>query len=287
MTNTKLDKKIRENPFLPFNATIIGIDQLNQDSKNFRLDSPKLREMYYEPGQFMQVTVYGVGECVIGITDTIYNEGFELAVLNTGGLVTSYLHKLKVGDIIGLRGPFGKPFPMQQFIGKNMLFICAGIGFWPIRSAIKYVLAHRENYGEMLAIFGVRNPQLFTFVEEIEAWSAREDMRVQRTVDSCCEDDNWTEDVGLITKLTDKLDIADPENWIVLCCGPPVAFKFIGQSLNSRRFHDDQIYVSLERKMKCGIGLCNQCLIAGNRHVCLDGPIFTLGEAKSLPGGLD
>ncbi len=280
-------KKIRENPFIPFDAKIISFDKLSPEAKHFRLDCQELRKMYYEPGQFMQVTVYGVGECVIGITDTIYNEGFELAIQNTGGLVTSYIDKMKVGDTLGLRGPFGNPFPMESFKGKSMLFIGAGIGFWPIRASVKHVLAKREEYGEMLAIFGVRRPDLFTFVDDIDRWIARDDMHVQRTVDSCCADDDWTENVGLITNLTDKLEISDPENWIVLCCGPPVAFKFIGQSLNSRGFHDDQIYVSLERKMKCGIGLCNQCLIGGNKHVCMDGPIFTLGEVKNMPGGLD
>ncbi|MCK4848869.1 MAG: FAD/NAD(P)-binding protein [Candidatus Heimdallarchaeota archaeon] len=284
---TVTPKKIRENPFLPFDAKIIGIDQLNPEAKNYKLDCQDLRDMYYEPGQFMQVTVYGVGECVIGITDTIYNKGFELAIQNTGGMVTSYIDKMEVGATLGLRGPFGNPFPMESFKGRNMLFIGAGIGFWPIRSSVKHVLANREEYGEVLAIFGVRKPDLFTFVEDIDRWISRDDMRVQRTVDSCCEDDGWTGDVGLITKLTDELEISDPENWIVLCCGPPVAFKFIGQSLNSRGFHDDQIYVSLERKMKCGIGLCNQCLIGGNKHVCIDGPIFTLGEAKNMSGGLD
>lgn len=279
--------KVRSNPFIPFDAKIVKITRLNDEAKSYRLDCRELREMHYEPGQFIELTVYGVGEVVIGITDTIYDEGFEIAVRNTGGLVTSYLNKMKVGDTVGIRGPFGKSFPMEDFKGKNLIFICAGIGFWPIRSTIKHVLANRDEYGKLMAIFGVRNPNLFSFEDDINKWTARDDIEVQRTVDGCCSEDNWTDNVGLITVLTDKLEVTDPENWIILCCGPPVAFKFIGQSLNSRGFTDDQIYVSLERKMKCGIGICNHCLISGNRHVCLDGPVFTLGEVKDMKGGMD
>jgi sulfhydrogenase subunit gamma (sulfur reductase) len=279
--------KPKENPYLPFNAMIVGIDDLNEESKNFKLDSPELREMTYSPGQFIQVTVYGVGEIAIGITDTMYDDGFEVAIRNTGGLVTSYLHQMEVGDILGVRGPLGKPFQMNDFKNKNLLFICAGIGFWPIRSCIKYVLHHRQDYGELMAVFGVRNSHLFTYTEDVDSWMSREDMKIQRTVDSCSDEDCWDENVGLITSLTDKFKPNRPDNWVVLCCGPPVAFKFIGQSLNKNGFHDDQIWVSLERKMKCGIGKCNHCLINGTRYVCMDGPVFTLGEAKSMPGGLD
>lgn len=277
----------RENPMIPFDATIVGIEDLNEDSKNFRLDSPELRQLKYDAGQFILATAYGVGEVAIGITDSMDDEGFEIAIRNTGGIVTSKFHSMKEGDIIGIRGPFGRPFPMNEFKGKNILFICAGIGFWPIRSCIKHVLHDRENYGELRAIFGVRNPKLFSYTEDIDSWMAREDMTVQRTVDGCSDEDCWDENVGLITSLTEKFHPNNPENWVILCCGPPVAFKFIGQSLNKNGFHDDQIWVSLERKMKCGIGKCNHCLIHGTRYVCLDGPVFTLGEVKSLPGGLD
>jgi len=280
-------RKPRENPYIPFDATITKIVDLNEESKSFHLDSSELRKMIYQPGQFIQVTVYGVGEVAIGITDTIYDEGFEVAIRNTGGRVTSYLHTMKVGDIVGIRGPLGKPFPMDDFKGKNLLFICAGIGFWPIRACIKHVINHREDYGKLLAIFGVRNPSLFTYTDEIESWMSREDMKVQRTVDSCSDEDCWDENVGLITSLTDDFKPQNPEDWIILCCGPPVAFKFIGESLNKNGFNDDQIWVSLERKMKCGIGKCNHCLIHGTRYVCMDGPVFTLGEARDMPGGLD
>jgi NAD(P)H-flavin reductase len=279
--------KNKENPYVPFDATITSIQELNRFSKNYRLDSPEIRELYYEPGQFFEITVYGVGQSVIGATDSIYDEGFELAVLNTGGLVSSKLNQLEVGSTIGIRGPFGKPFPMDEFKGKNMLFICAGVGFWPVRSAIKHVLANRSDYGELRVIQGVREPSLFCYVEEVKGWMTRDDITVQQTVDGFSEGEQWDGEVGLITVLTDKLEVDNPEDWVVLCVGPPVAFKFIGRSLNSRGFNDDQIYVSLERKMKCGIGKCNNCLIDGSVYVCRDGAVFTLAEVKALPGGLD
>ncbi len=279
--------KNKENPYIPFDATITSIKELNRFSKSYRFDSPEIRELNYEPGQFFEITIYGVGQSVIGATDSMFDEGFELAVLNTGGLVSSKLHQLEVGNVVGIRGPFGKPFPMDEFKGKNMLFICAGIGFWPVRSAIKHVLANRSDFGKMNVILGVREPSLFCYVNEVEEWIARDDITVQQTVDGIPEGEQWNGEVGLITVLTDKFEIDNPEDWVVLCVGPPVAFKFIGMSLNNRGFTDDQIYVSLERKMKCGIGKCNNCLIDGRVYVCQNGAVFTLAEVKALPGGLD
>ena len=133
------------NPYVPFDAVITDITDLNLESKNFKLKLSK--NFSYEPGQFVKVTVYGVGESAIGITNTIYDDKFELAVRNTGGLVTSALHKKQVGDTIGIRGPFGRPFPLKSFKGKNILFIGAGIGLWPIRSCIKDIIHDRDNYG--------------------------------------------------------------------------------------------------------------------------------------------
>lgn len=273
------------NPYIPFNAIITDINDLNQESKNFRL---KLTEDFnYKPGQFVKVTVFGVGESAIGVTDCIYDKGFELAVRNTGGLVTSALHKKKVGDVIGIRGPFGKPFPLEKFKGKNILFIGAGIGLWPIRSCIKDIIHNRNEYGKLEILIGVKEPKLFTFKEDIEQWSKGKNIKVTLTVDGCNHDDNWSGKVGVITKLTDALTIGNPKEWAIMCCGPPIALKFIAKSLNNKGFSDDQIWVSLERKMQCGIGKCNHCLINGTVYVCRDGPVFTMDEIKNLPGALD
>lgn len=276
----------RDNPYIPFDAKVIAIEELSEDSKKFKLELSK--QFSYEPGQFVKITLYGVGEAAIGITDTVADEGFELAVRNTGGLVTSALHNnTKVGDIIGIRGPFGRPFPLKMFKGKNIMFVGAGIGLWPIRSCVKDILNNRSDYGQLEMLVGAREPKLLTFNEDMVAWMNREDMKVQRTVDFCCPEDNWKENVGLITKLTDEFDVGNPENWVVLMCGPPVALKFIARSLNKKGLTDDQIWVSLERRMQCGIGKCNHCLISGTVYVCTDGPVFTMAEIKSLPGALD
>ena len=274
-----------DNPYLPFNAVITDISDLNPDSKNFKL---KLAEEFiYEPGQFVEVTVFGVGEIAIGITNTIYDKEFEIAVRNTGGLVTSVLHKKQVGDIIGIRGPFGRPFPMKSFKGKNILFIGAGIGLWPIRSCIKDIIHNRKDYNILELLIGVKEPKLFSFNEDIKQWIDRNDMTVKLTVDGCYPEDKWVGNVGLITNLTDKLEISNPEEWIVLCCGPPIALRFIEKSLHNKGISDHQIWVSLERRMQCGIGKCNHCLINGTVYVCHDGPVFTMAEIKDLPGALD
>lgn len=277
----------QKNPYLPFDVQIKNIIELNEESRSYILDSPNINDIHYEPGQFFCLSVYGVGEAVFGVTDTIYEDGIEIAVRNTGGLVTSMIHKVNIGSTVGLRGPYGTGFPMDDFKGKNMIFICAGIGFWPVRSAIKHVLSNRDDYGKITIITGVREPCLHSYVEDLEEWKNRDDINLLRTVDGCVDEDDWDENVGLITVLTDKLEVDNPEEWAVICCGPPVAFKFIGMSLNGRGFHDDQIFVSLERRMKCGIGKCNNCLIAGTTYVCREGPVFTLGEVKNMSGGLD
>lgn len=274
-----------ENPYLPINAKITNILELNKECKNFKL---KLAQDFcYQPGQFVKVTVYGVGESAIGVTDCMHDEGFELAVRNTGGLVTSALHKKKVGDIIGIRGPFGRPFPLETFKGKNVLFIGAGIGLWPIRSCIKDISHNRKEYGKLEILIGVKEPKLFTFNDDVNEWINREDMTVKTTVDGCIPEDNWDGNVGLITKLTDNLEIDNPKDWVIMCCGPPIALKFIAKSLNNKGFSDNQIWVSLERRMQCGIGKCNHCLINGTVYVCRDGPVFTMAEIKNLPGALD
>ena len=274
------------NPYIPFDAEIIQIENLSIDSKRYKLKLSK-SDFYYKPGQFVKLTLYGVGEVAIGITDTIYDEGFEMAVRNTGGLVTSSLHKMKTGDIVGLRGPFGRPFPLETFIGKNILFIGAGIGLWPIRSCIKYILENRHNYGELRVMVGVREPKLFSFSQDIQYWSDRDDMTVMRTVDGCVEDDHWEDNIGLITTLIDKFSVDNPNDWIILMCGPPFALKHIGRSLNNNRILDSQIWVSLERRMQCGIGKCNHCLIGGGIFVCVEGPVFPFSEVKAMSGGLD
>lgn len=274
-----------DNPYIPFNATIIEISDLNKESKRFKLNLSK--DFSYLPGQFVKVTVFGVGESAIGVTDSMADEGFELAVRNTGGLVTSALHQKKIGAVIGIRGPFGRPFPLDTFKGKNILFIGCGIGLWPIRSCIKDITHKRSDYGKLEILIGVKEPKLFTFNDDVQEWMDREDMTVKRTCDGCNADDNWSGDVGLITKLTDNLEIENPNNWVIMCCGPPVALKFIARSLNNKGFSDNQIWVSLERRMQCGIGKCNHCLINGTTYVCRDGPVFTMAEIKNLPGALD
>jgi NAD(P)H-flavin reductase len=273
------------NPYIPFDAVITDITELNNESKSFKLKLSQ--EFSYEPGQFVKVTVYGVGESAIGITNTMWDDRFELAVRNTGGLVTSALHQKKVGDVIGIRGPFGKPFPLKSFKGKNILFIGAGIGLWPIRSCVKDIIHNRKDYGKLELLVGVKEPKLFTFNNDVKEWIDREDMTVKMTVDGCHEEDHWSGNVGLITKLTDALEIENPADWQILCCGPPVAIKFIARSLNNKGFSDHQIWLSLERRMQCGIGKCNHCLINGNVYVCRDGPVFTMAEIKNLPGALD
>jgi NAD(P)H-flavin reductase len=233
----------------------------------------------YRPGQFMELSVFGVGECPISITSTPTRPGhLEFAVREVGS-VTGALHNFEVGDCIGLRGPFGNGFPVETMKGKDIFFIAGGIGLAPLRSFINYILDNREDFGTVDIVYGARTPELLCFSEEFEAWQKAPRTHLHLTVDT--EAPGWKGTVGFVPAVVKALALS-PKNRIAVACGPPIMIKFTLLDLTAMGYPDENIITTLELKMKCGVGKCGRCNI-GPIYVCKEGPVFRLSELKGLP----
>lgn len=232
------------------------------------------------PGQCAMVSVLGVGEAMISISSSPTRpRPLELAVKQVGRL-TARLHEMEPGDVIGLRGPYGNHFPIEDMKGKDLLFIGGGIGLAPLRSLINYVLDNRADYGKIDIIYGARSPGDLCFKRELyEVWPYAPDTRVLLTVDR--GDEDWKGAVALVPHFLEQVR-PEPEGKVAITCGPPIMIKFTLESLKKLGFADEQIVTTLELKMQCGIGKCGRCNI-GSRYVCLDGPVFTLAQLKAMP----
>lgn len=261
--------------YLPEAATIVATRPMTETEAYFHIKLDSGSALGHMPGQFAEISIPGIGEAPISISSSpTQSDGFEMVVRKIGNL-TNALHKLRNGAKIGIRGPFGTTFPVDSAMkGKDILFICAGIGLVPLRSAINYVLDHRGDYGKVTILSGTRTASLRLFTDELAEWNKREDIDLRETVDR--GDDSWSGNVGLITTLIPglKLDVA---NTIVLICGPPVVYKFVILELNKFHLSHENIFVSLERHMKCGVGKCGHCQING-LYACQDGPVFRYSD---------
>lgn len=265
---------------VPVTAKIKSVRSLTEDTLLFEMAEISDRTLLsYRPGQFMELTVFGIGECPISITSTPTRpELLEFAIRNVG-TVSSALHNLDAGDYIGLRGPFGNGFPIETMKGKDILFIAGGIGLAPLRSVINYMLDKREEFGAIDIIYGARTPELLCFSGEFETWQKSPWTNLHLTVDA--EAPGWQGNVGLVPTLVKELALS-PGNRIAIACGPPIMIKFTLINLSDMGYRDEDIITTLELKMKCGVGKCGRCNI-GSKYVCLDGPVFRLSELKELP----
>jgi NAD(P)H-flavin reductase len=267
--------------YLPEPATVLNARPMTDLEKylKFKMDNGGASE--YLPGQFMEISLPGIGECPISISSSPTRNGhgtFEMVVRDAGS-VTHALHQLAPGDKVGIRGPFGTHFPVDADMrGKDILFICGGIGLVPVRSAIHYVLDNRDDYGDVTILFGSRNPKERLFVDELYEFKTRKDVFFRETVDVA--DPSWGGDVGVITTLMPRLQVK-PENTIVIICGPPIMYKFVLIELSKLEIPHNQTYVSLERHMKCGVGKCGHCQING-LYACQDGPVFNYADIASV-----
>lgn len=270
-----------DNPFVPHPATLKRIVDLTPDVKLFcvEFDDPALRDSFdYQPGQFGFVSAYGVGESPFGITSTSSKkESVDFAVRRVG-TVTNALHELPEGATVGVRGPFGNYWPMDHFKGKDILVIGGGIGFAPVRPVILSVLENRSDYGDMLILNGARTPADLVFKDEFGTWASSPGTRVELTVDR--GDDSWTGRVALLPDVLMELSPAS-KNTVTVICGPPIMIKFTLEKLKILGFGDDQIFTTLEGKMKCGLGKCARCNV-GEKYICQDGPVFTFKEISQF-----
>ncbi len=267
-----------DNPFWPHPGTLVEVRDLAVGIRLFRvrLEDEAGRRAFadYKPGQFGFLSAFGVGEAPFGLAGTpARGPDLEFAVARVG-TVTSALHELEEGSPVGVRGPMGNCFPMEEFVGRNLVILGGGIGMAPLRPVIQHALDHRSDYGQITLLVAARTPELLVFREEYEEWKSAPDVEFHVTVDAATE--GWTGPVGLITELQARVN-PSPENAIAITCGPPIMIKFVVQLLQKQGFTPEQIYTTLEMKMKCGLGKCGRCNI-GEHYVCVDGPVFTHEE---------
>ena len=265
--------------YQPEMATILKTEQMTKLERFFEIKLDSGKELGHMPGQFVEVSIMGIGEAPVSVSSSPTQRGsFQLVVRNAGN-VTNVMHRLKPGDKLGIRGPFGKYFPVDSVMkGKDILFVCGGIGIVPVRSAINYVLDHRQDYGKVFILFGAKCPDDCLFVNETRKYSSKENVTYLETVDY--GDENWKGNVGVITTLSPKVSINAP-NTIAVVCGPPIMYKFVIMELHKMNMTNENIYVSLERRMKCGVGKCGHCQING-LYVCQDGPVFKYSDVTEV-----
>ena len=274
------------NPYLPYPARIAGVVVENEerDIKTFRLafeDPANAAEFRHLPGQFAELSLPGVGEAPFGIASSPTETEHLLFSVKRVGLFTSELHSLEAGAPIGVRGPLGKPFPLDRMAGRNLVIVGGGFAFTTLRALIKHVLHpdHRNEYGSVLVVYGARAPGELMYASELAEWRKRKDIDVHLTVDKA--DNGWNQHVGVVTAVLEQLKPGS-DNALSIICGPPIMIKFTLFALSTLGFPDDAIILSLEMRMKCGIGKCGRCNIGG-KYVCKDGPVFTRSELSSLP----
>jgi sulfite reductase subunit B len=265
--------------YKPELARITRTEKLTKAETLFDIELLSGKSLGHKPGQFVEVSVFGVGEAPISVSSPPSDSPtFQLCVRAVGN-VTNALCNKKVGDKIGIRGPFGKGFELENFKGRDVLFVAGGLGLVPLRSLIWSVLNSREDYGNVYILYGARRPQELLFKDELKIWEERKDVEYYVTVDM--GEDGWRGHVGVITTLFPYIKF-DPVKTQAVIVGPPIMYRFVIRELKNRRVSDENIWVSLERKMKCGVGKCGHCQI-NNIYVCQDGPVFNYKQIKDLP----
>lgn len=269
--------------YMPTPARVAEIKQFTPIEKWFRIVLPSGFHIDHQPGQFVEMSILGIGEAPISICSAPAesNGHFDVVVRSVGKL-TNALHRLQAGQMVGVRGPFGRPFPMEKYRGKDILFVGGGLGLAPLRSVIAEVLAERGKYGRIIILYGARTPADFLFPEDLQAWQTRSDIEFMVTVDKGTPD--WSGNVGVITTLLPKVSF-DARNTVAVTIGPPVMYKYVVRDLVARGIPDGNIWMSFERQMKCGVGKCGHCQMH-HMYTCQSGPSFAYSEVKDLEEAL-
>ena len=281
--NNQSKKTKWENCYQPQLAKIIRILPQIKDHRLFqiRFEDPELaKDFTYRPGQFVQVSVIGTGEAPISLSSSPTRPGVIELCVRRIGRVTNSLFRLSPGSLVGIRGPYGNGFPLENFEGNDLLIVAGGLGMAPLRSLLWYALDNRSRFKEIIFMLGARTPEEILFKYELLTLIDRPDMKCLLTVDKD-EEGIWPAYVGVVTKLFDKVEIGASTTYAAVC-GPPIMYKFVLKELLKRNFSKDRIFMSLERRMKCGVGKCGHCAI-GYKYTCIDGPIFTYWDVLNLP----
>ena len=255
-----------------------------RDIKTIELEFQKeedYKAFDYIPGQFAEISIIGKGECPIGIASSPTEEGTIKFTIKKMGTVTSSFHNSDIGDTIGVRGPLGNGWPMEELKGQNIVVIGGGFAFSTLRSLVLYVLDdnHRKDYGDITVIYGNRDSGEVLYRDVLEEWEKRDDINVVLTIDR--EEEGWTRKVGFVAAIVKEV-APSPDNAVAIICGPPIMIRTAVDELVKIGWKDEKILNSLEMRMKCGIGKCGRCNI-GEKFVCIDGPVFSLAELKKMP----
>ncbi len=273
------------NIYQPNLMTIKKVINETPDTKTFHLvfQDEELQENFeFVTGQFGEYSCFGAGESTFCIASSPTRKGHIECCFRKTGKVTNALFDLSEGDTIGFRGPFGNTFPIEEWEGKNVIFVGGGIALPPLRSVIWNLLDLRDKYKDISIVYGARSVADLVYKQEIAEWEERDDVNMVKTVDPGGETDDWDGHVGFVPHVLENEFKPDPENTIVVVCGPPIMIKFTFEALERLGFKQEQLITTLENRMKCGLGKCGRCNI-GSTYVCIDGPVFKAAEIDLLP----
>ncbi len=280
-----LQQIIAENPYVPMPVEIVKIitEVDTKDIKTFRLafvNKEDEERFKYIPGQFAELSLYGKGESPIGIASSPTQKGYIEFTVQRAGTVTSALHEMEEGTLMGVRGPLGNSWPLEFLEGKNIVIVGGGFAFTTLRSLINYMIfeENRKRFGKITVVYGARSPGLLLYKDELEAWAKRGDIDLNVTVDK--GDATWKGREGFVPTVCKEV-APSKENAVTVICGPPIMIRFTLPVFFDLGFSKENIITSLEMRMKCGIGKCGRCNV-GSKYVCKDGPVFSLAELDKL-----
>jgi sulfhydrogenase subunit gamma (sulfur reductase) len=280
-----LQQIIAENPYVPMPVEIIKIitEVETKDIKTFRLafvNKEDEERFKYIPGQFAELSIFGKGESPIGIASSPTQKGYIEFTVQKAGAVTSALHEMEEGTLMGVRGPLGNSWPLEFLEGKNIVIVGGGFAFTTLRSLINYMIfeENRKRFGKITVVYGARSPGLLLYKDELDVWAKRGDIDLNVTVDK--GDATWKGREGFVPTVCKEV-APSKENAVTVICGPPIMIRFTLPVFFDLGFSKENIITSLEMRMKCGIGKCGRCNV-GNKYVCKDGPVFSLAELEKL-----
>lgn len=272
------------NPYLPAPARILRIQDVVSDVRLYDLrfvDEQVAKSFTWQPGQFVMLSILGVGEAPFSLPSSPTRPGtFQLGIRRAGMVTDHLFDHVREGETVGIRGPLGKGFPVDLFRGKDVLMVAGGLGMVPLRGLLQYLIDLRHEFGRVMLLYGARSPDQVLFRDELQSIGRMGDADIELTVDRT-QGMDWQGHVGVVTELMDTIELDVARTWAV-ACGPPVFYKFMMEKLVQRRFAKDRIFLSLERRMECGVGKCGHCAV-GYTFTCLHGPVFTYWDAINLP----